>query len=164
MHGPLHTTLLEITDDDFAWMLGERPAPAARLALPEDGIDAPEILRIVRGMTRRLHAAGCRGSWMMVCGNEVVGLCSYKQPPKDGVVEIGYGVAPAHRRRGHATRAVAAVLDYARGDRAVGCVTASTAVANVASQRALERNGFAQTGTGHDSEDGDLVFWSHDLS
>ena len=164
MHTPLRTTLLEICDDDFAWMLGERPAPVPRLALPDDGIDVPEILRIVRAMTQRLHAAGCRGSWMIVSGNEVVGLCSYKQPPKDNVVEIGYGVAPIHRGQGHATRAVAAMLDYARADQAVGCVTASTALANLASQTALARNGFVKTGTGHDSEDGDLVFWACDLS
>lgn len=115
-------------------------------------------------MTRRLHAAGVTASWMIVCGDEVVGLCSYKQPPRDGVAEIGYGVAVSCRGRGHATRAVAAVLDHARGDPAVNVVIAATAVANSASQRALERNGFRQTGTGKDPDDGDMIFWRRDLS
>ena len=97
------------------------------LRLPDGGVDTTETLRIVRGMTQRLHAAGCHGSWMIVSGNEVVGLCSYKQTPKDGIVEIGYGVAPSRRKRGYATSAVAAILDFARNDPAVSAVTAATA-------------------------------------
>jgi RimJ/RimL family protein N-acetyltransferase len=162
---PSHTTaLLEITDAHFAWMLGESGAPASDLTLPAGGVDDAETLQIVRRMTRRLHKGGSRGSWMMLCGNEVVGLCSYKQAPNaQGIVEIGYGVAESHRGRGHATRAVTAMLAYARQDPAVTAVTAATAVENLASQRALERNGFVRTGTGHDPDDGDLVFWRHDL-
>ena len=158
------TTLVEITDAHFRWMLGKQEAPSRGLALPPGGVDGTETLQIVRRMTRRLHEAGSRGSWMMVCGSEVVGLCSYKQTPNtNGEVEIGYGVAQSCRNRGHATNAVAAMLDYARSDPAVCAVTASTAVANTASQRALERNGFAQTGTGNDPDDGDLIFWRHEL-
>ncbi len=55
------------------------------------------------------------------------------------------------------------MLDYARSDPAVRAVTASTAVANIASQRALERNGFVPTGTGNDPDDGDLIFWRLEL-
>ena len=160
------TTLAEISDDHFRWMLGKVVAPDANLTLPPGGVDVPEILRIVRGMTRRLHEAGCRGSWIILSGNDLVGLCSYKQPPKDGSVEIGYGVAAAHRGKGHATRAVAAMLEHASNNPAVHRVVASTAAANLASQKALERNGFVRTGTGpgDDPEDGELVFWARDLS
>src|SRR5690348_1780038 len=115
------TNLVEITDAHFGWMLGEAPGPAG-LSLPSDGVDRPEILRLLRRMTQRVHAAGSRGSWMIVSGNEVVGLCGYKQPPKDGTVEIGYGIAASHRGHGHATRAVAAMLDYAAADPAVRSV------------------------------------------
>ena len=158
------TELLPVTDAHFEWLLGECGAPAPGLALPPGGVDTPEILGIVRAMTRRLHESGSRGSWMIMSEGDVVGLCSYKQAPKDGVVEIGYGVAACHRKRGHAMRAVTLMLDYARSDPAVTCVTAATAVENVASQRALERNGFAQTGRSHDPEDGELLLWRHDLS
>lgn len=155
--------LLAVTDAHFRWMLGKQDAPSPGLTLPPGGVDGAETLQIVRRMTQRLRRAGSRGSWMIVSGDEVVGLCGYKQAPKDGVVEIGYGVASSRRRLGHATSAVAAVLDYARGDPAVNAVTAATAVANIASQRALERNGFVQTGTDHDPDDGDMKLWRRDL-
>jgi len=155
--------LVEIADAHFLWMLGAGRAPTPGLDLPQGGIDEAETLDIVRRMTKHLHRAGCFGSWMMVARGEVVGLCGYKQPPKDGVVEIGYGVAATRRCRGHATRAVAAVLDFAKADPTVKSVTAATAVANIASRRALERNGFVQTGTGNDPDDGDLIFWRHEL-
>jgi RimJ/RimL family protein N-acetyltransferase len=157
------TLLVEISDAHFRWMLGRQAVPPDGLRLPPGGVDTPETLRIVRAMTRRLFEAGSRGSWMMAADGEVVGLCSYKQAPKDGMVEIGYGVAASRRNRGHATRAVSAMLAFARQDAAVRHVTAGTAVANIASQRALERNGFVRTGTGHDPDDGDLVLWGLDL-
>lgn len=157
-------TLVPIEDAHFLWMLGKGPAPDASLALPPGGVDEPETLRIVRDLTRRLHASDSRASWMIVAGGEVVGLCSYKLPPKDGVIEIGYGVAASRRNRGHARRAVAAVLEYARKDPLVSRVTAATTIANIASQRALARSGFEPTGTHDDPDDGKLVFWSHDLS
>ncbi len=161
---PATTSLVPITDAHFRWMLGKQAAPSPGLTLPPGGVDGGETLAIVRRMTRRLHEAGSRGSWMMVCGAEIVGLCSYKQAPNaQGEVEIGYGVAPSCRGRGHATGAVAAMLDYARSDPAVHAVTAATAAANRASQRALERNGFAQAGTGNDPDDGDLIFWRRQL-
>lgn len=154
------TALAQIEDAHFAWMLGEIPAPSPGLRLAAGGIDLPETLRIVRRMTQRLYRAGSRGSWMIVSGGEVVGLASYKQPPDPaGVVEIGYGVAPEHRGRGHATRAVTAMLEYARTDPSVCAVRAETAVANTASQRALERNGFTQYGTGNDPDDGPMLLW-----
>lgn len=155
--------LIEVTDAHFLWMLGKGAAPSPEFALPQGGVDAPEILSIVRGMTKRLHATGSRGSWMIVAGNEVVGLCSYKQAPKDGSVEIGYGVAPSCRNRGHATRAVAAMLGHARADPMLTTVTAGTATANIASQRALERNGFERTGLGSDPDDGELILWTRFL-
>ncbi|MEI9886903.1 MAG: GNAT family N-acetyltransferase [Rhizomicrobium sp.] len=153
--------MLQIDDIHFAWMLGEAAAPAAGLRLPAGGVDTPEILGIVRGMTRRLHAGGSRGSWMMVSHGEVVGLCSFKQPPKDGAVEIGYASRPPIAGRGHASRAVAAMLDCIRADPALRRVTAATAITNIASQRVLARNGFGRTGS--DPDDGGLVFWTHDL-
>lgn len=144
-------------------MLGEGPAPDG-LALAPGGVDTPEILKLLRRMTRRVHAAGSRGSWMIVGGNEVVGLCSYKQPPKDGQVEIGYGVAASRRGLGHATRAVAAMLDYAAADPQVRRVIATVAADNRASARAVEANGFVQNGTVLDPEDGELLLWHRDLA
>jgi RimJ/RimL family protein N-acetyltransferase len=153
-------TLVEAEDAHYAWMLGEIPAPFPHLRLPHDGVDSPGILRLLRAMTNRLADAGCRGSWLIVAENEVVGLCGYKQPPSaDGKVEIGYGVARGRRDRGYASQAVAGMLDHARRDPAIFAVTAATAIANIVSQRVLERNVFEQTGTSYDPDDGTLIWW-----
>ena len=94
-------TLIEAVDAHYAWMLGEIPSPFPNLRLPHDGVDSPGILRLLRTMTNRLADAGCRGSWLIVAENEVVGLCGYKQPPSaEGKVEIGYGIAMGRRDRG----------------------------------------------------------------
>jgi RimJ/RimL family protein N-acetyltransferase len=157
-------TLIETTDEDFAWMMGEGPAPAAALRLPRGGVEPPDVLNIVRGMAARLRAIRNGGNWMIVVDSEVVGLCSYKKAPDaDGTVDIGYGIAEDHRNQGFATRAVAAILGYAKDDPSVHAVSAATALANIASQRVLERNGFSRIGTRLDPEDGEVILWRRDF-
>jgi RimJ/RimL family protein N-acetyltransferase len=157
------TILVEVNDADFAWMLRGEPTVNRELALPPGGVDAPLVLEHVRGIMGRLHEANCRASWMVVSKNEVVGLCSYRRPPNDGRVEIGYGMAESRRNLGHATRAVAAMLRVAEADPDIHVVVAETGVSNSASGRVLENNGFEQTGTRLDSEDGEVVTWQKHL-
>jgi RimJ/RimL family protein N-acetyltransferase len=157
-------TLVEALDGHFAWMLGEAPAPDFGLRLPPDGVDAPEILHLLRAMNARLRAAGCRGSWLIVAGDEVVGLYGYKLPPnREGRVEIGYGIAMGHRGYRYASRAVAAMIEQARSDGSISILTAATATANVVSQQVLERNSFVRTGTSYDPDDGELIWWQRRL-
>jgi len=75
--------LIEATDEAFQWMLGGCELQNG-LNLPEGGVDDPVVLGIVRKITAQLHAAGCRGSWMIVVDGEVVGLCSYRRPVSEG--------------------------------------------------------------------------------
>ena len=152
------THLIEATDAHFEWLAwGEGEMDGLRP--PPGGLDDPAVLPIVRRMTARLRAVGCRGGFLMVQDNEVVGSCGYKWPPGKRAVEIGYGVAASRRRLGHATRGLAALLAWARRDPAVDWVTAETAVGNFASHRVLDANGFAQVGSRYDREDGDLFLW-----
>jgi RimJ/RimL family protein N-acetyltransferase len=157
-----HLVLVEATDDDFGWILGERDRESD-LSLPEGGVDDLFTLGIVRTMTARLHDAGVLASWMVVCDGQVIGLCSYRRPPTGGRVEIGYGIAPSKRGKGYSTRVVAAMIEAASLDPLVDTLTAETATGNVASQRALERNGFERTGTRHDAEDGEVIVWAKTL-
>lgn len=152
------TRLVEAKDAHFQWFArGEGQMDGLRL--PPGGIEDPAVLPIVRRMTARLREAGCLGSFLMVQDDEVVGTCGYKWPPRRGGVEIGYGVAASRRRLGHATRGLAALLDWARRDPVVSVVTAETAVGNSPSQWVLAANGFVQTGSRYDREDGDLFLW-----
>ena len=154
------TRLIELEDADFDW-LGDEHAPArAGLRRPPGGVDHPSVLAVIRRMNQRLVASGCRRAWMIVDDNEVVGLCSFKAPPSAGAAEIGYGIASSRRTRGHATSAVAAIVDLARADPSVQTLVAETALSNPASERVLEKNGFSRNGRRRDSDDGLMSLWT----
>jgi [ribosomal protein S5]-alanine N-acetyltransferase len=89
-----------------------------------------------------------------------VGSIGFHGPPDaNGRVEIGYRVDAEHRRRGLATEAVAAMLDWARREHGVHRFRASTSPDNAASQAVIARFGFRQTGVQWDDVDGEeLVF------
>lgn len=160
---PRTSVLVTATEDDFAWLLGGT-GTRQDLQLPDGGVDHPDVLRAVRAMARQVRARHDQGTWLIVSDGEVVGLCSYKNAPdQNGAVEIGFGVAASRRRQGHATRAVAALLGVARSDSAVRALVAETSATNLASQRALAKNGFARSGNRTDKEDGDLLLWRADL-
>jgi RimJ/RimL family protein N-acetyltransferase len=156
------TSLREAADADFAALIrGDAVLPCG-LTVPAGGIDHPAVLDHIRAMAARVRDGAFRGGhWLVAAGGEAVGSIGYKHVPRpNGEVEIGYGIAPGRRRRGHATRAVALVLDLAREDPAVRTVLADTVLDNVASQRALEKNGFRRAGTHADPTDGEpLIRW-----
>ena len=71
-----------------------------------------------------------------------IGTIGIKEPAGTMVL-IGYGISPHHRTRGHATKAVALLLDWlAREHPEFKTVRAHVDGGNVASQRVLEKNGF----------------------
>ena len=85
----------------------------------------------------------------------VVGKAGFHGPPDAaGMVEVGYAVDPAYRRRGYAHATVAALLTRARAEPAVRVVRASIAPTNVASQATIAPFGFVVVGEQWDDEDG----------
>lgn len=76
----------------------------------------------------------------------LVGWGGFKGPPQQGVVELGYEVAPGHRGRGLATEATERMLDEAFADRAVDAVIAHTLAEPGPSVRVLEKTGFVRNG------------------
>ena len=74
------------------------------------------------------------------------GDLSFKGPPENGAVEIGYGVLEAYRGRGIATEAVRAAVAWALAQPGVTAVEAETEPGNAASQRVLAKCGFLPTG------------------
>jgi RimJ/RimL family protein N-acetyltransferase len=151
--------LIEATDAHFAALIaGESPDG---LAVAEGGVETPEVLAMLRGLTAEVGESFQPNAWLIVEDGEVVGLTSLVRTPYVGdTVMIGYGVAASRRRRGIATRAVGEVLAWARGDHRVTTVTAETSIHNAASRRVLEANGFAKSGEREDEEDGPLFCWS----
>jgi [ribosomal protein S5]-alanine N-acetyltransferase len=77
----------------------------------------------------------------------VVGDVGFIGPPdSSGLVEVGYSVIPGCRRRGYATEAARAIVEWALTERTVEIVVAGCAEDNAASIRTLERVGFRRTG------------------
>jgi RimJ/RimL family protein N-acetyltransferase len=86
----------------------------------------------------------------------LVGWGGFKGPPADGVVEVGYSIAPAFRGRGLATDATCALLAEAFDDREVAAVIAHTLPEHNASTRVLEKTGFTLDG---DALEGEQPVW-----
>ncbi len=151
--------IISLTSSAFD-ALADGVVPSGLRLLQDSAIASREVLRMLSDLNRAIAADFTPSAWMIVDGDEVVGLCSIIRPPESGELHIGYGVAPSREGRGMATAAVAELLDWARSDPRVKSVSAETAVDNVASQRVLERNGFSPTGRRSDPEDGPLICWA----
>ena len=76
---------------------------------------------------------------------QAIGGMGFKDQPRDGSVEVGYGLAPSARGRGYAAEALTALL-YVAAHHGVTRVVAHTDEDNIASQRTLERAGFRRSG------------------
>lgn len=142
-------------DDVFADRYGVSVAPGY--------LDFPDVLPAVRDAL----AAGTPPEWFshLILHREtltVVGFGGFKGPPVDGEVEIGYSVAPAFRRRGHASSAVAQLVHRAHA-RGLQVVSAHTLAEPNASTRLLERAGFTRTEVLDDEELGDVWRWERRL-
>jgi RimJ/RimL family protein N-acetyltransferase len=84
-----------------------------------------------------------------------VGRAGYHGPPdQSGMVEIGYAVDPAYRRRGYARAALEALLARAARESGVQTVRVSISPGNTPSYNLASQYGFAQVGEQWDEEDG----------
>jgi [ribosomal protein S5]-alanine N-acetyltransferase len=92
----------------------------------------------------------------------LVGWGGFKGPPADGVVELGYSVAPAFRGRGIASEAVRQMLDDAFSEDAVEAVVAHTLAQDNPSTRVLERTGFERAAELEDPDAGAVWRWRRD--
>jgi [ribosomal protein S5]-alanine N-acetyltransferase len=77
---------------------------------------------------------------------------------ENGVAEVGYRVAERVAGRGVATQGLSSLCRKAAEDHGLRTLTAGTSTANVASQRVLEKVGFASTGVRVDDGKPSLEF------
>ncbi|PHY18167.1 GNAT family N-acetyltransferase [Caulobacter sp. BP25] len=141
-----------------ALMRGEAPAP---YRLCDSPLTPPEVLAMLARLAEQIGFTFRPSAWMIVENDEIVGLISPTQTldAAERSLRIGYGVAPSRQGAGVATRAVGDLAVWARTDDRVRALTAETAVDNLASQKALARNGFMVVGAREDAEDGPLICW-----
>jgi ribosomal-protein-alanine N-acetyltransferase len=87
--------------------------------------------------------------------NQVIGDIGFKGKPNDkGIVEVGYGIIPEMQKKGIATEAVRAVIEWAFSSSKVKKVVAECLGDNVPSIRVLEKLGMRRTS----SENG-MINW-----
>jgi RimJ/RimL family protein N-acetyltransferase len=150
--------IVEAEGGDFQALIAGQPPRG--LALPEGEVAPLATLEMLSALAAKVRAAFAPAAWLLVEQGEVVGLCSIMgAPTPEGVIEIGYGVAPCRQNLGAAGRAVGDVVAWASSDARIAALTANTATANLFSQRTLERNGFRKVGARVDKEDGLLICW-----
>ena len=128
-------------------VLDDPPALSVRLgaSVPADLIESEW-----RGAFRSAHADLLRAPeifpwWtaLFVHDGVVCGMGGFKGPPDaDGVVEIGYTIAPSLRGRGLATLAAIELVRLALAEPRVRAVQAHTLAERNASTRVLEKAGF----------------------
>ena len=120
----------------------------------------PEVIPFALEAAR----TGTSGAWgvhlFFDSDGALVGNGGWKGPPIDGVVELGYAVAPERQRRGIATRAVRELVSRARAAK-VRLVVAHTLPETSASTTVLTRCGFVQTSETVDPDVG--VVWRWEL-
>jgi RimJ/RimL family protein N-acetyltransferase len=145
-------TILDGSRDDLAF------------AVPHDWPDAHDR-RFLAFRLRQMREEPARGPWL-VRGivlpetRELIGHVGFHGPPgvnslkADDAVEVGYTVFPAHRRRGYATEAVSALLDWARAQ-GISRFVASVGPQNEPSLRIVRALGFVEVGRHWDDEDGE---------
>lgn len=81
-------------------------------------------------------------------GGTGIGGLSFKGPPVNGEVELGYGIDEEWRGQKFATEAAYALIEWAFGHDGVYFVTAETEPDNAASRRVLEKLAFKPVGLG----------------
>jgi RimJ/RimL family protein N-acetyltransferase len=92
-----------------------------------------------------------------------VGRAGYHGPPDpSGMVEIGYAVDPAYRRRGYARAALEALLQRAAREPQVRTVRVAISPDNVASYQLASQYGFTKVGEQWDDEDGLEIIYEAD--
>ncbi len=125
-----------------AWLVSPGPRGTwgyRRRQLAEHPTDADWITRVIWDPALR----------------RVVGQAGFHGPPDPhGMVEVGYGVDPDHRRRGYARAAFVQLLDRARREPDVQVLRATISPGNVASEQLIVPFGLVAVGEQWDEEDG----------
>jgi RimJ/RimL family protein N-acetyltransferase len=89
-----------------------------------------------------------------------VGRAGYHGPPdRSGMVEIGYAVDPAYRRRGYARAALESLLQRAAREPLAKTVRVTISPDNAPSRNLASQYGFAEVGEQWDVEDGPEIIY-----
>jgi RimJ/RimL family protein N-acetyltransferase len=147
---PLQTprlTLRRFRAEDAALFLEYRNNAAVARYQSWTGCTGPEAKAFVESMAGAVW--GTPGAWFQIALEErltgaLAGDCACHFLKNESAgVELGFTISPAYQRRGYASEAVAALLDFLLRRAGYRRVTASTDPRNLPSVRLLRKLGFA---------------------
>lgn len=144
-----------------AWQQGRLGEALGGVHLPEGWPTFPQGLEPEHAREVPREGVGF-GPYLFLRGDgaTLVGNGGFYGAPNDGVVELGYEIAPAHRGQGLAQAAVRALLALAWRDPTVRQVQAHTLSHDNPSTGVLRRCGFAHEATLPDDEQGSIWRWT----
>lgn len=159
---PAHLLALCESSESFQGRSGLEPAEGLREFFVSDDVSAEwlESLRSAAG------ADPWHFGYLVVLreGNRVIGSAGFKGPPDaEGVVEIAYGIVPAHEGQGFATEAAQGLISIASGHEQTRLLRAHTLPEKNASNSILKKCGFEFVGEVVDPEDGPVWRWERGL-
>jgi len=169
---PRHVRIVHLTAPVFhALARGDLAAANSVSPVPLSPYFAgPEWSRVWQIRSEQVEQDPASAAWVtgVIWDEEqqvAVGRAGYHGPPDaSGMVEIGYAVDPAYRRRGYARAALVALLQRAAREPQVRTVRVSISPDNVASYELTSQYGFAHVGEQWDEEDGLEIIYEVDPS
>lgn len=157
-HTPSHLRALLDSAGAYERQLGISVADGVR-----EFLTGPEVSE---SFLERLREAAPADPWrdgfgvVHLTDRSLIGFCSFVGPPDaEGIVEIGYGIAPGFEGQGYATEATRLLIERAFASGRVRRVRAHTLPERNASTRVLEKCGFQRCGELLDSVDGPVWRW-----
>ncbi|MBX7433748.1 GNAT family N-acetyltransferase [Mycobacterium sp. Y57] len=143
------------------------PARFGRLIGSAVPVGWPEFPESVGYTLDRLREHPEEADWWMhffMSGGILFGSGGFAGPPDQGVVEIGYELAPGFRGRGLGVAAARAMLDKAAAHGTVSMVVANTLPQENPSTGVLRRLGFMLAGEREDPDVGTTWHWERPLT
>jgi RimJ/RimL family protein N-acetyltransferase len=132
------------------------------MSVAENWEGFPEALPVIRASYETTPEGQRWGSLFFIQPDvrTLVGFGGFKgSPSAEGVVEIGYAVAPSFWGQGLATDAVRQMVERAFADASLVAVDAHTLGHDNPSTRVLARSGFSKIGELNDPDDGPVWHW-----
>lgn len=119
--------------------------------------DIKDILHIIRDSLSNKPNPDGFDAWLFISkeDNSIVGDGGFKgTPDKNGIIDIGYAVVEAQRRKGFAMEAVSALINWGLSQDGVTAVTADCLDDNIPSIKILRKLGMVEI----DRKDG-IIFY-----
>lgn len=138
---------------------------AESLVENQNFLSIPDCLETLSMSVEYYHRIGYCPPWIgyfVQHGDQLVGSAGYKGPPRDGRIEISYGVFEPFRNQGIGASICRVLTKLALESHPPVLVTAKTLPENNYSSRILEKNGFLNRGIVIDPDDGPVWEWVYD--